>query len=162
MRICVRYTTSREDAEQWVHDGFVKIFASLPQYQYLGSFEGWMKKIMVRLCIDQIRTLNTQKHGVENNTIYNEHQFTDTSHYVDNHIVQKIGADDLIRIINSLPEKQKMVFNLHVFEDYSHKEIAPLLQITENHSYWLLHQARKQLKNILQQTKKPELKYEPK
>lgn len=162
MRICVRYATTKEDAEQWVNDGFIKIFASLTQYQYLGSFEGWMKKIMVRFCIDQLRSQNAQKHGVENNTIYNEHEFTDNSHYVDNNIIQKIGADDLTRIINTLPEKQKMVFNLHIFEDYSHKEIAPLLQITENHSYWLLHQARKQLKNILQHTKKQELKYEPK
>lgn len=162
MRICVRYAGNREDAEQWVHDAFVKIFASLHKYEQLGSFEGWMKRITVRLCIDLLRAQNAQKNEVDNKTIYNEHEYADKNYSTDNGILQKIAAEDILELISALPAKQKMVFNLHVFEDYSHKEIAPMLQITENHSYWLLHQARKQLRETLQQkTKKKTLKHEP-
>lgn len=162
MRICIRYAGAKEDAEQLVHDGFIKIFASLPQYQYLGSFEGWMKRIVVRLCIDHIRAQNAQKNEVEHNTVYNDYAHADERHYTDNSILQKIGVEELVILINRLPAKQRMVFNLHVFEDYSHKEIAPLLQISENHSYWLLHQARKQLKDALQHyNNKKTLKHEP-
>lgn len=163
MRICVRYSKNELDAEQWVHDGFIKIFGCLSQYQFLGSFEGWLKKIMVRFCIDQIRAQNRQKNEVENNTVYNDHSYTDNDHFIDNHVLEKFSAEDMTSVINNLPDKQRMVFNLHVFEEYSHKEIAPMLQITENHSYWLLHQARKQLRETLQkQVPKKTLKYEPK
>lgn len=162
MRICVRYATNKEDAEQWVHDGFVKIFASLPKYKHEGSFEGWLKKIMVRLCIDNLRTQNAQKHEIENNTVYDSDPAPDV-HYVHNDFTLKTDADDLLRIINLLPEKQKMVFNLIVFEDYTHKEVAALLNITENHSYLLLYQARQQLKTHLQKhVEKKEVKYEQK
>ena len=163
MHICVRYAPAREDAEQWVHDGFIKIFSCLHLFRYQGSFDGWMKKIMVRMCIDQLRTQNTQKFGVENNTVYNDHDIADDQHYVNNDFLLKTDADALLQIINTLPDKQRAVFNLIVFEDYSHKEIATALDITENHSYHLLHQARKQLKNALQQqSEKKELKYEQK
>lgn len=153
MRIGIRYAPSREDAEQWVHDGFLKIFAQLPAYRHLGSFDGWMKKIMVRLCIDQLRTYNTQQFETTNNTVYDDRSREDAS-YVDNDFIHKTSADELIRMISFLPDKQKLVFNLIVFEDYSHKEVAGLLHITENHAYLLLHQARKQLRNMIQ--KQPE------
>lgn len=153
MRIGIRYAPSREDAEQWVHDGFLKIFTQLPAYRHLGSFDGWMKKIMVRLCIDQLRIYNTQQFETTNNTVYDDRSWEDAS-YVDNDFIHKTSADELIRMISFLPDKQKLVFNLIVFEDYSHKEVAGLLHITENHAYLLLHQARKQLKNMIQ--KQPE------
>lgn len=161
MRIAIRYAPSREDAEQWVHDGFLKIFASLSTYQYLGSFDGWMKKIMVRLCIDQLRTHKTQKFELTNNIIYDDSGWEQDVNYVDNDFIQKTAADDLIRMISFLPDKQKLVFNLIVFEGYTHPEVSGLLNITENHSYLLLHQARKQLKNIIQKQIEPQkVKYE--
>ena len=162
MRICVRYAPAKEDAEQWVHDGFIKIFSSLDTYSHQGSFEGWLKRIMVRLCIDKVRTLNTRKHEIENTTVYNNDSVEDVQ-YVQNDFMLKTDTDDLLRIINLLPDKQKMVFNLIVFEDYTHKEVATLLQITENHSYLLLHQARQQLKTHFQKhVAKKDLKYEQK
>jgi RNA polymerase sigma-70 factor (ECF subfamily) len=162
MRICIRYAPTKEDAEQWVHDGFVKIFASLSSFGHQGSFEGWLKKIMVRLCIDKIRTLNTRKSEIDNTTVYDSDSVADVQ-YVHNDFVVKTDADDLLRIINLLPDKPKMVFNLIVFEDYTHKEVAALLQITENHSYLLLHQARQQLKtHFHNHVAKKDLKYEQK
>ncbi|MBL7711093.1 MAG: sigma-70 family RNA polymerase sigma factor [Chitinophagaceae bacterium] len=155
MRIGIRYAPSREDAEQWVHDGFLKIFASLSTYRHLGSFEGWIRKIMVRLCIDQLRAHNTGQATILQQTV-SEDQGWEEAHYVDNDFTHKTSAEELLRMIGFLPDRQKLVFNLIVFEDYSHKEVAGLLQITETHAYLLLHQARKLLKNMIQKRTEPQ------
>lgn len=149
MRICSRYAASREDAEQWAHDAFLKIFSSLGQFSGAGSFEGWIRKVTVRVCLDHIRARNTRKNETESHTVYNEYASGHAEPYIDNAILPRISREEVFRILQLLPEKQRTVFNLIVFEAYSHKEIAGLLEITENHSYWLLHQARKQLKEIL-------------
>lgn len=146
MKICIRYSGNQQDAEQWVHDGFIKIFANLDSYKFQGSFEGWIKKIMTRTCIDNIRTRNSLKSGINSQIVYNNYEIPDHSSYITDDFFHKFSADDMLLILKTLPEKQKLVFNLHVFEEYNHKEIAGMLDITENHSYWLLHQARKQLK----------------
>lgn len=161
MRVAIRYANSKEDAEQWTHDAFLKIFSSLQQFGWQGSFEGWLKKITVRTCLDNIRKNNTQKNEVIANTVYNGFEAADNIHYIDNDVVAKMSSAALLQLLNTLPDKQKAVFNLHVFEDYSHKEIATLMSITENNSYWLLHQARKNLKeNISISNKKKELSHE--
>lgn len=161
MRLAVRYAPSREDAEQWVHDAFLKIFGSLDKYENLGSFEGWIKKITVRVCLDNLRKNSAQKNEIEMNTVYTDYDLADQAGYINNEVVSKMSAEGLLALLNTLPEKQKTVFNLHVFEDYSHKEIAALLHITENNCYWLLHQARKNLKeNISISNKKKELSHE--
>ncbi|WP_162902856.1 RNA polymerase sigma factor [Taibaiella koreensis] len=146
MKVAIRYAGNREDAEQWVHDGFIKIFAHLKHFRNEGSFEGWIKKIMTRICIDQLRSSNALKFEVDNNTIYSNYELPTHEGFIDNEVLQKFSARDVLHLLNILPEKQKVVFNLHVFEGYNHKEIAEMLRITENHSYWLLHQARKTLR----------------
>lgn len=162
MRICIRYAHGREDAEQWVHDGFIKIFDRLPTYQHKGSFEGWVKRIMVRLCIDHLRAQNTRKFETENSTVYPDKEIAEDTYCVTNDFLAKTEAEDLLCMVNSLPDKQRVVFNLIVFEDYSHKEVASLLRITENHSYLLMHQARKHLKKTFQQQAEKKLKHEQK
>lgn len=161
MRLAVRYAPSLEDAEQWVHDAFLKIFNSLDKYGNLGSFEGWIKKVTVRVCLDHLRANNAQKNEVEMNTVYKDQNLEDCAGYINNEVFSKMSSESVLVLLNTLPDKQKTVFNLHVFEDYSHKEIAALLNITENNSYWLLHQARKNLKeNISFSNKKKEVPYE--
>jgi RNA polymerase sigma-70 factor, ECF subfamily len=146
MKIAIRYAGNIEDAEQWVHDGFMKIFAHLDQFRNQGSFEGWIKRIMTRTCIDQLRTSKSLRFEVDNNTVYSNYELPHHEGSVANEIINKFSASDVLDMLKVLPEKQKVVFNLHVFEAYNHKEIAELLNITENHSYWLLHQARKNLR----------------
>lgn len=160
MRIAIRYAANKEDAELWVHDAFLKIFNSLEKYSNLGSFEGWVKKVTVRVCIDNLRKDHAQKNEVVMNTIYNE-DLADSAGYIHNDMFEKIDAEGVLALLNTLPERQKTVFNLNVFEGYNHKEIATLLNITENNSYWLLHQARKNLKeNITISYKKKEVSHE--
>lgn len=146
MKIGVRYARSKEDAEQWVHDGFIKIFSNLSRFRHQGSFEGWIKKIMTRTCIDNLRSRNALKFEPDHNIVYSNYELPSHDNPVANHVMQKLSAEDALHLLHILPEKQKIVFNLHVFEEYSHKDIARMLGITENHSYWLLHQARKNLR----------------
>jgi RNA polymerase sigma-70 factor (ECF subfamily) len=161
MRISIRYAANKEDAEQWVHDAFLKIFNSLAKYSNLGSFEGWVKKVTVRVCLDNLRSNNAQKNEVVMNTVYNDKDVADSAGYIDNDIFTKMNAESVLALLNTLPERQKIVFNLNVFEGYSHTEIAALLEITENNSYWLLHLARKTLReNITISNKKKEVVHE--
>lgn len=152
MKIAIRYAPSREDAEQWVHDGFLKVFAHLGQFKNEGSFEGWLKKVMTRTCIDNLRSRNALKFEVDNKTVYSNYEIPAHDQPVSNAIIQKFSAEEVLRLLKILPDKQRTVFNLHVFEEYGHKEIAEILGITENHSYWLLYQARKKLKERLTTT----------
>lgn len=146
MKVAVRYARAKEDAEQWVHDGFLKVFANLSQFRNQGSFEGWMRKIMTRTCIDQLRAARTLRFETEQHTVYSNYEIPAHEGFTDNTVISKLSAEDMLHLLHVLPEKQKVVFNMHVFEEYNHKEIAAMLEITENHSYWLLHQARKNLK----------------
>lgn len=162
MRICIRYAPCREDAEQWVHDGFVKIFSALKTYKRTGSFEGWIKKLVVRHCIDQWRARQTRKFETENSTVYIDDDLHLKTSFVSNDFLKKAEGEDLLKLMQSLPEKPRMVFNLIIIEEFSHKEVAEMLQITENYSHFLLHQARKQLRNIFQKTFSKQWKYEKK
>jgi RNA polymerase sigma-70 factor (ECF subfamily) len=150
MKVSVRYAASQEDAEQWVHDGFLKVFKALHQYKFQGSFEGWIKRIITRVCLDHIRAANAKKNEVAQQTLYNiEESNAAAGLSVDNMIHGKYSEAEVLSILRKLPDKQRAVFNLYVFEECNHKEIAAELTITENHSHWLLHQAKKNLKKIM-------------
>ncbi|OJV54858.1 MAG: hypothetical protein BGO31_16055 [Bacteroidetes bacterium 43-16] len=158
MKVCVRYAPNTEDAEQWVHDGFMKVYHNLGQFGFQGSFEGWVRKVTTRVCLDNLRSLNAKKNEVEKNTYFNiEDNTAANSLGVLNQVQERISADEVLNIMRKLPDKQRTVFNLYVFEEYNHKEIAQELNITENHSHWLLHQAKKQLKSIITTNSKIEL-----
>lgn len=149
MRVCYRYAPNKEEAEQWVHDAFLKIFSTLQQYAFKGPLEAWMRRITVRICIDNLRKNNSKRFSIEQMT---EPVDMQEHHYeipVENDFQYKIQRDDIIKLLNQLPEKSRIVFNLHVFEGYEIREIAELLEIKENYVYWLLHQARKELQNFL-------------
>ena len=157
MKVSVRYADSQEDAEQWVNDGFLKVFNALNQYKFQGSFEGWVKKVITRVCLDHIRAANAKKNEVEQQTLYNMDQSNAVASLcVDNMVNEKYSEAEVLSVMKKLPEKQRMVFNLFVFEEYNHKEIASELSITENHSHWLLHQAKKTLKLFM--TSQPKVK----
>ncbi|HLU18294.1 MAG TPA: sigma-70 family RNA polymerase sigma factor [Edaphocola sp.] len=150
MRIGARYAPTTEDAEQWVHDGFIKVYNSLGQFAFQGSFEGWVKKVMTRVCLDNIRAANAKKNEIEQNTYFTlDTNPAANSIRVGNLVDDKFSAAEVLNILRKLPEKQRHVFNLYVFEEYSHKEIAQELDIKENHSHWLLHQAKKTLRSII-------------
>jgi len=138
LAICIRYLKDREHAEDVMIEAFMKIFDKLPQYQGSGSFEGWMKRIIVT---QSLMTLRSHRHLMMEVNMENEADYQDHSYEL-NHL----EVEDLREMVESLPVGYRTVFNLFAIEGYSHKEIADLLGITESTSKSQLNRARNTLK----------------
>ncbi len=152
MQICIRYASNVEDAEQWCQDGYVKIFTNCSKYNNIGSLEGWLKRIMVNTCLDNLRQQKTQYNSVHLHTKQEEAIPQDYSTY--NDAALKMDSNEILQFIQQLPNTQRTVFNLYAIEGYNHKEIADALGIKESNSQWHLNQARNFLKNKLPLQKK--------
>ncbi len=144
LKVCFRYSANQQDAEQWMNDGFYKIFTRIDQFEYKGSFEGWMKRIVVHTCLDNLRSA-IHKHSSQLDEIDEQK----AAYLKDNDLhgpIQNLSYKELVALIHSLPTMHKTVFNLYVFDGYSHKEIAVKLNIKEGTSQWYVNQARELLK----------------
>jgi RNA polymerase sigma factor (sigma-70 family) len=133
-----RYMGYREQAAQeLLNDCFCKIFSKLDQYSFQGAFEGWIRRIVVNTVTD---TLRKNVRDEQHKEVHPEDV------YVESDAMARLTHKELLKIVESIPDTQRLVFNLFVFESYSHKEIAGLLRINENNSRWHLNDARKRLK----------------
>lgn len=137
--VCLNYIADRSMAEEAMNNGFVKVFFNIKKYKQEGSFEGWVRKIMIR---ESLSFLRKKKFLIsdQSETIL-EHQ----------KIYQKpiTEVSEIQRLVMQLPLEFKLVFNLYAIEGYSHKEIAELLKIPEATSKTRLFRARKILKEQL-------------
>jgi len=123
MGVCYRYATSSAEAQDLLQDGFIKIFEKLDNYSGMGSFEGWMRRIVVNTALDNIRK----------NKKFLLHSDIDSAEYKlqsNDYIEERLAAQDLLNILQSIPLGYKTIFNLYAIEGYSHKEIAEQLSIT--------------------------------
>lgn len=134
--ICIRFSKDRADAEDSLQDGFIKIFDSIKQFAGKGSFEGWMKRIFINICLEKYR----KEQPVQ--LVEELPEFEDTD--VDANVC--IPTDVLQRFVEELPERYRLVFNLYVVEEMQHKDIAAALGITEGTSKSNLARARDVLK----------------
>lgn len=125
-------------AQEVLNDSFYKILTKLDQYSFQGAFEGWVRRIVVNTVTDYLR--KNIKDGQSNKEVQEDDA------YINSESVEKISHKELLNIIQTIPDTQRLVFNLYVFENYSHKEIAALLNLTENNSRWYLNDARRRLK----------------
>lgn len=146
MAICLRYARTQDEAEDILSEAFMKIFAHIGSYRSEGSFEGWMKRVMINHALNYFRKnrknpfLEDIDHVDETEIIHNQPLSADHA---------PVSAEILTSLIRRLPPGYRMVFNLYVFEEYSHKEIAAMLQITESTSKTQLLKARKLLRKQL-------------
>ena len=125
--VCLRYCKNREEAEEIVQEGFVQVFKSLKSFRNEGSFEGWIRKIMVYCSVKHFRT-QTKLHPVVNIESVNVEE-------VDNeYILARLGKKELLKMVQALPPAYRMIFNLYVFEGMKHREIAGHLGISEGTS----------------------------
>lgn len=134
--VCIQFSKDRMEAEDNLQEGFIKVFRSLGQYAGKGSFEGWIKRIFINTALEKFRK-NRPMQLVEE---FPDIEDTD----IDDDVL--IPEEVLIEFVDQLPEKYKMVFNLYVTEEMSHKEIADLAGITEGTSKSNLSRARDILK----------------
>lgn len=133
--VCLRYTGNREEAEEILQEGFIKVFMHLSQFRREGSFEGWVRRIIVNVALQRFRekarmypVVSIKEEVVE--TVGSNETFS------------RIGYKDLLALVQKLPPAYRLVFNLYVFEGMKHKEIAEALKITEGTSKSNLYDAR--------------------
>ena len=138
--VCLKYSRNRADAEDNLQDGFLLIFRKIGQYQFKGSFEGWAKRVMVNNVLQKYRSEGVFELVNENIPDEAELELDDES----------ITMDFLVSIIQQLPDRYRMVFNLYVMDGYSHKEIAEMLDITDGTSKSNLARARMILKEKIE------------
>ena len=155
-KICLRYSNSKAEAEDLLHDSFIRIYERLTQYKGKGSFEGWLKRIVVSVALNKLRTNRfTPSHHESFDDIKEVEIEKDTEVLPEERrIILDAGIDqnDVIECMNELPAKAKAVFNLYVFEKMKHKEIAKVLDITASTSKTQLKRARVLLhKQLLKQ-----------
>ena len=133
--ICLRYSPNRQEAEDNLQEGFIKTFEFLSQYKFNGSFEGWMRKIMVNCCLQKYRA-KKNLHAVVDIETTSLHEIGTED------IISQIGTKELMRMVQKLLNGYRMVFNLYVFEGMKHREIAQELGISEGTSKSNLFDAR--------------------
>jgi RNA polymerase sigma-70 factor (ECF subfamily) len=138
----MRYSKDAQYAKNLLNDGFVKIFMSIKDFRNEGSFEGWMKRIIINTCLKYVNSSDFKKSrqvlldGVleerENIIVYNE-------------AIGNINANEVLALLQQLPPVTRAVFNLFAFDGYSHNEIAEMLHMSVGTSSWHVHNARKVL-----------------
>ena len=138
MSICRYYVKDLQKAEEVMLNGFFKAFINLTNFKYEGSFEGWLRKIMVREAISYIRQVKKIEFSVEDFEVYQEQT---------NNIETAIELNEIQQYIDELPEGYKMVFVMYAVEGYKHHEIASLLNINEGTSKSQLYKARQLLQD---------------
>lgn len=143
--VCYRYASCYEEAQDMLNEGFIKIFKNLDKFKNSGSFEAWMKRVMANAALDFQRKHKSTIETVEYDAVDNGSMVQ----FDENTALSKISSDELMSLIQKLPFMSKSVFNLYVFEDYSHAEIAEILQIKEGTSHWHLNFARTKLKQLI-------------
>jgi len=141
--VCIRYTKDSSAAEDVLHEGFIKIFTNIASYKSKGSFEGWMRRIMVNTALERYRK-NFQMYPVSEIAEMESKMNT-------NLIVSELSAQELLVLIKDLPPAYKMVFNLFAIDGYSHREISDILKISIGTSKSNLSRARKILQNKVRQ-----------
>lgn len=148
MAVCLRYCQNDETARDLLHDGFLQVFTQIGSYSGKGSFEGWLRKIFVNLALENYRQ-EKKKFDFLNDYGKDETDFLDTPED-DSLDIGDIPRQELLNIIHGMPEGYRTVFNLVIFEDVPHKEIASMLGITENASRSQYFRAKTLLQNKVQ------------
>ena len=145
--LCLRYSNQRDDAQDVVQEGFIRLFDKIDLYKETGSFEGWIKKIFVNMALDNLRRNKMQLISIDADGCRKElraHEKLDQS------LLDRISQEKLLEAIQNLSPVYRTVLNLHVYEGYTHDEIASELGISAGTSKSNLSKAKVNLKKMLQ------------
>ncbi|WP_410006442.1 RNA polymerase sigma factor [Aequorivita nionensis] len=140
--ICLRYSPNYTEAEDNLQDAFITIFKKVEQYNGKGSFEGWMKRVTVNTVLQKYRKQRTFE-------IVDEGQIEDEAEVEIED--EEIPLDFLLKIVQELPDRYRLVFSMYVMDGYQHKEIAEMLGISDGTSKSNLARARMILKNKIEE-----------
>ena len=143
LSVCRQYVKDVHQAEDVMITAFMKVFSNLKNFEHKGSFEGWIRRIMVNECISFIRVQKKVKYIEDENYFEETHNNTDS----------QFNVEDIQFLIDSLPDGYRMVFNLYAIEGFKHQEIAKMLGINEGTSKSQLSHARKMLQEQINKLK---------
>jgi RNA polymerase sigma factor (sigma-70 family) len=132
--VCLRYAKDYTAAEDILQDSFIKVFNKISQFKFDGSFEGWMRRIVVNTAIDRLRKQTLLYALTDDYTKLDDYSYDD--------IVSEISAQDLLKLVQELSPQYRLVFNLFAIEGFSHDEIGNMLGISEGTSKSNLSRAR--------------------
>jgi RNA polymerase sigma-70 factor (ECF subfamily) len=150
MGATLRYTNDNDTAQEIVQEGFIKIFEKITKFENTGSFEGWMRRIVVNTAIDYLRK-SKRDNWVQENEINTKDEYSNPTEENELQTALEIKAEYAIQAIQELSPAYRTVFNLYVIENYSHKEISELLGISEGTSKSNLSKAKFNLQKIISQ-----------
>ena len=145
--ICLRFTKNKMEAEDVLQEGFIKIFTYLKDYRSEGSLEGWIRRTIINTAI------NYYKKRIKELSDIQVDQLEISDQEIEG-IIDKLSANELLSLIQKLPDGYRMVFNLSVIEGYTHKEVGKMLGISENTSKSQLSRARAVLQSKIKKIKK--------
>lgn len=146
--ICIRYCKNKEEAEDLLQECLIIIINKINDFKFQGSFEGWIKRLTVNSAINYLKKNNKV---IQDNI---EERIYDKNLTVNESVISKMSADEILTLINQLPPGCRTVFNLHVIDGYKHTEIAEILNITDVTSRTQFKKARKLLIEMFNKTYK--------
>ncbi len=141
MAVVRRYIDHMEQAEEVLNNGFLRAFQKVQQYTFQGSFEGWLRKIVFHAVSDYVKQ----------HARYNQHiVLAEKDEFIQKDHADKLYYNQLLALVQALPDATRTVFNLYIMEGLAHKEIGKLLGISEGTSKWHLSEGRRQLKEKIE------------
>ncbi len=141
MALVKRYIDHDEQAEEVLNNGFLRAFQKVKQYTFQGSFEGWIRKIVFHAVADYVK---------QNARYSDQIILVEKDEMVHKDLADKLYYNQLLQLVQTLPDATRAVFNMYVMEGYSHKEISNILGISEGTSKWHLSEGRKNLKEKIE------------
>lgn len=150
--ICLRYTKNMDQAKDILQDAFIKVFGKIEQYNHKGSLEGWIKRIVVNTAIDYFRKSKKDFILLGSDELLGN--IADSESEDDDSAVYDYSPEDIMEAMHKLSNAYRVVFNLYVYENLQHKEIAKKLGISEGTSKSNYSKAKKNLKKILLEQKR--------
>lgn len=141
MGVVKRYITNEEQAEEVMNNGYLRAFQKIHQYNFQGSFEGWLRKIIFHAVADYVK---------QNVKYSKQIVLVEKDQYVHHDHADKLYYNQLIELVQALPDATRTVFNMYVMEGFTHKEIGNILGISEGTSKWHLSEGRRTLKEKIE------------
>ncbi len=139
MTVCLRYAHDSMEAEDMLQEGFIRVFNYIGQFKFEGSFEGWLRRVVVNTALKHL-----QKKRLSFTEINDNNQ---QAPRLESYAYSNLGEEELMKLITQLPAGYRTIFNLNIIEGYSHEEIAKMLDIQPSTSRSQLVKARKMLQN---------------
>ena len=152
--VCRRYISNKEEQKDLIQEGFIKIFMNISKYRFEGPLDAWMRKIIINTILAYLKKKKKDPVQLEYDNLTENHLHLSDANMV-TYDESEFSEQELLQVIEQLPEKYRIPFNLYYLENYSHKEISEVLSLTEEGSRSRLLRARNMIQEQLKKIRQP-------